>query len=68
MLHVPTCVHFVGDGKDSIQFRTSGDMDETEFNLASQFCTSPFKVLLLTEIPKATSRGRIPYILESNPH
>ena len=59
MLHVPTCVHFVGDGKDFIRFHVSGDMDETAFNLAPQFCTSPFTVLLLSEITKATKRGHM---------
>jgi hypothetical protein len=53
VLHVQTCIHFVGDGKDFIQFHTSGDVDETAFKLTPQFCTSPFTVLLLPEINKA---------------
>jgi len=52
MLHVPTCDHFVGDGNDFIQFHISGDMDETAFNLAPQFYTSPVTLLLLSEIKK----------------
>jgi hypothetical protein len=47
------------DGKDFIQFHTSGDMDETAFKRTPQCCTSPFTVLLLSEITKSLRRGHI---------